>query len=159
MRRVVINDADKVEPLGVETTDSKPSLTSENSFRSRTVPDKTLFNVELIGLADKIKDIKLENQQYELVEKIQSVLNLFDPESNKYNEQIVLFTMQSVENFITKPKAGAKKQAVVVEAVKKYFNNDIELIVKMIALLLPRVKKMNIVRRNWKRVANFFCGQ
>ena len=159
MRKVVIKDNDNNRPLGVEETkEIEAEVKRECSFRHRSIPDKKLFNVELNGLSDKIKEIKLENQQYELVTKIQSVLDLFDPDSNKYNEQILLFTCQAVENFITKPKSGDRKLAVVVEAVKKYFNNDIELIVKMVEILLPRIKKMNFIRRNRKRVARFFCG-
>ena len=126
------------------------------SFRNRTIPDKTLFNVELYGLADRIKDIKLENKQHEFCEKIRNVLALFDPADHKYDEKIVVFAMQAVENFIIKPKQGERKLAVVIECVKHYFNDDVDLIVKMVEILLPKIKKMNIVRRNWKRIARFF---
>jgi len=159
MRRVVLNDRD-TRPLGAEEQeDVEQEVKRQCSFRSRSIPDRKLFDVELSGLAEKIKDIKLENQQYELVTKIQTVLDLFDPESNKYNENILLFAMQSVENYITKSKSGKRKLAVVTEAVKKYFNDDIELIVKMVDILLPKIKKMNFVRRHWKRVVAFFCDQ
>ena len=129
------------------------------SFRNRSIPDKTLFDVELYGLANKIKDIKLENKQHEFCEKIRNVLALFDPADHKYDEKIVVFAMQAVENFIIKPKQGERKLAVVVECVKNYFNDDVDLIVKMVEILLPKIKKMNIVRRNWKRIARFFCGR
>lgn len=159
MRRVVIADKEE-EKKAVDTKQAEQAdvLKRAISFRNRDIPDKLLFNVELNGLADKIKNIKIENKQYELVTKIQSVLDLFDKEDNKYNEQLLLFAMQAVENYITKPHSGDFKLAVVIECVKDYFKGDADLIVKMVEILMPRIKKMNIVRRNWKRVSRFFCA-
>jgi hypothetical protein len=152
MQRVVIAKREETEENG-------QNVKKDISFRNRTVPNKTVFDVELYGLADKIKDIKLENRQYELVTKIQSILDLFDVDENVYNEKLLLFAMQAVENYIIKSKSGEKKLAVVVECVEKYFKGDIQLIMKMVELLLPKVKKMNIFRRNWKRVGLFFFDQ
>ncbi len=158
-----LTDTDNNLEKGKEDSDQgelEKEVKQQMSFRNRSIPDKTLFDVELYGLSDKIKDIKMENKQFEFCEKIRGVLELFNPTDHKYDEKIVLFAMQAVENYIVKPKQGQRKLAVVVECVKHYFNDDIVLIVKMIELLLPKIKKMNIIRRNWKRVVRFFlCRQ
>lgn len=159
MRRVVVTENESKAPLGAEQIQAvENAVKREISFRNRAIPDKKLFDVELNGLAEKIRDIKLENKQYELVKKVQGVLCLFDPEDNRYNDKLLLFTMQAVENFIVKPKSGNRKLAVVIECVRDYFKGDEELIIKMVEILLPKIKKMNIFRRNWKRIARFFCA-
>ena len=68
-------------------------------------------------------------------------LDLFDKSENKYNEKIVLFAMQAVENlFINKKKVGPLKLKCVIEACSKYFNDDHQLITKFVDLMMSQLR-------------------
>ena len=110
-------------------------------FEIRDVPSLKLFDVSVDGISDKIQEIKLSNKSIEFINKIQAVLDLFDKSENKYNYNLVLFCAQCVENyFVGKRKMGAAKLKLVIEACKKYFNDDIELVSKFVDLVLPNWK-------------------
>ena len=120
---------------------------SKRTFEVQDIPSLKLFNVELDGISGKVREIKLSNKSIEFVNKIQSVLDLFDKNENKYNEKIVLFSAQAVENFfVGKRKTGVIKLKCVIEACKKYFNYDEELVKKFVDLMLPHLKKSRLYR-------------
>jgi hypothetical protein len=51
---------------------------------------------------------------------------------------------------------GSLKEDAVIACVKQYFNNDIELVLKIIQLVLPNIPKSNFLRRNKNKIYNFF---
>ena len=111
------------------------------TFEIRDVPSLKLFDVSVDGISDKIQEIKLSNRSIEFINKIQAVLDLFDKSENKYNEKIVLFAMQAVENlFINKKKVGPLKLKCVIEACSKYFNDDHQLITKFVDLMMSQLR-------------------
>ena len=113
----------------------------QRTFEIRDVPSLKLFDVSVDGISEKIQEIKLSNRSIEFINKIQAVLDLFDKTENKYNEKIVLFAMQAVENlFINKKKVGSLKLKCVIEACSKYFNDDHELITKFVDLMMSQLK-------------------
>ena len=125
------------ETLGVEIEKDL----KQRTFEIRDVPSLKLFDVSVDGISEKIQEIKLSNRSIEFINKIQSVLDLFDKTENKYNYNLVLFCAQCVENyFINKRKMGAAKLKLVIEACKKYFNDDVELVSKFVDLVLPNLK-------------------
>lgn len=119
----------------------------KRTFDIQNVPNLKLFNVELDGISGKIRDIKLSNKSIEFINKIQAILDLFDPKDHHYDHNVVLFSMQAVENmFIDKKKCGVIKLKCVIEACKKYFNGDEELITKFVDLLLPKLNKSRLYK-------------
>ena len=115
-----------------------------------------ILTSELEGLREKIYDIKMNNSQTEFINKIKSVLALFDKDTYKYSYSIMLFVMQCVENYILKKGAGEYKQQVVIECVKEYFNNDETLVELSIPVLMPRLKQNKFIKRNIKKLFRFF---
>ena len=115
-----------------------------------------ILTSELEGLREKIYDIKMNNSQTEFIDKIKSVLALFDKDTYKYSYSIMLFVMQCVENYILKKGAGEYKQQVVIECVKEYFNNDETLVELSIPVLMPRLKQNKFIKRNIKKLFRFF---
>ena len=124
----------------------------DNDIRQRTfeiqlIPSSKLFDVELDGISNKIKEIKLSNKSIDFVNKIKSVLSLFNPDDNKYNHNIVLFAAQAVENyFIGKRKMGETKLKLVKEACKDYFNGEEELVEMVVDLVLPKLKTSRLYK-------------
>ena len=120
---------------------------SQRTFEIQDIPSLRLFDVELDGVSGRIREIKLSNKSIEFINKIQAILDLFDRNENKYNEKIVLFAAQAVENyFIGKRKVGNIKLKCVIEACKKYFNDDEELVKKFVELVLPHLKTSRLYR-------------
>ena len=62
-----------------------------------------------------------------------------------------------VEDFFLDKKCGEAKKKCVVDACKVYFNNDDELVEKIIDLVFRDVVKSTFLRRNQTRILNFFC--
>ena len=137
----------------VETEEQK-----QNEWIISELPKNQDFSLtsELEGLREKIYDIKMNNSQTEFINKIKSVLALFDKDTYKYSYSIMLFVMQCVENYILKKGAGEYKQQVVIECVKEYFNNDETLVELSIPVLMPRLKQNKFIKRNIKRLFRFF---
>jgi len=86
----------------------------------------TLKNLE--GLDQKLQNIKICNYSSDFLNEIHKVLDLYDDSELKYNDKLVLFVMNEVEKFILKSKSGKNKEKLVIESVKKYFNNDEDLV-------------------------------
>jgi hypothetical protein len=65
-------------------------------------------------LSEKLYEIKMSNKQAEFISKVKWVLCLFNKEDNKYNSEIMLFVMQSVEDYILKRKSGEYKKKLLL---------------------------------------------
>jgi hypothetical protein len=51
---------------------------------------------------------------------------------------------------------GDSKERAVIQVVKKFYNNDEELVRSIIKLVLPLIKKTNILRRTSSRLQRLF---
>ena len=138
--------------------ETKEEKEHKEEWRIKDLPKTQDFILtsELEGLREKIYDIKMNNSQTEFINKIKSVLALFDKDTYKYSYSIMLFVMQCVENYILKKGAGEYKQQVVIECVKEYFNNDETLVELSIPVLMPRLKQNKFIKRNIKKLFRFF---
>jgi hypothetical protein len=123
---------------------------------TREIPNISMFNAHLDGFDDKIRKLKMENLQYSFITKVQAVLDLFDKDSNRYSNSIMLFVMTAVENHILKPRSGFYKHSVVVECVKKYYDDNVELVEQLIKLNMPTLKQNKLLKRTGKRLLRFF---
>ena len=122
----------------------------------REIPNIKNFGATLEGLDHKIYKLKMENLQYDFVTKVQAVLDLFNTKDNHYSNSIMIFVMTAVENHILKPKSGLYKHSVVVECVKKYYDDNIELVEELIKLNMPSLKQNKLLKRTGKRIIRFF---
>ena len=130
-----------------------PSITPAN------VPPKNCFGIpapQLYNLA--LKDLKNGAIENDFKLAICQMIDIIDPKNVKYDENIVAFVMETVEHVITARKSGKQKEKIVVDILVKYFNDDEVLIQKFIKLMMPRISKSNIFRRNRNRIYNFFFG-
>jgi hypothetical protein len=122
----------------------------------REIPNIKNFGATLEGLDHKIYKLKMENLQYDFITKVQAVLDLFNTKDNHYSNSIMIFVMTAVENHILKPKSGLYKHSVVVECVKKYYDDNIELVEELIKLNMPSLKQNKLLKRTGKRIVRFF---
>lgn len=124
------------------------------------IPPKHLFNSnlkDLQGFRDMRKNLKIKNSLYEFISETAKILDLFSSKDRKYDAKLVQFVCEMAENFfVSHIKMGAIKEEAVIEVVKKFYNNDVELVKSIIQLVLPFVKKTNALRRLKFRVTRFF---
>ena len=64
--------------------------------------------------------------------------------------------MNEVEKFILKPKSGKNKEKLVVESVKKYFNNDDDLVKLVIKLVFKELSQVKFLKRQGLKILRFF---
>ena len=146
-----------IQPIEQEETKEQNDLQRVESFKKRIIPDLTKFDVKKIDdLKTRLDKIKMENNQHDFVDSIQSVLDLYDDGELHYSENIVFFVMQEIERFILKPKAGEHKEKVCIECCKKYFNNDDNLVLLIVKLLMPKLKQVKFSERQVRKVIRFF---
>jgi hypothetical protein len=90
---------------------------------------------------------------------VSAVLDLFESSSNKYEHEIVSFVCSVAEDwFISHKQMGDLKEQSVIECCSRYFNNDVDLVKKIIQIVLPTVPKTNIIRRNKQKIISFVLG-
>ena len=126
----------------------------------KEIPPKLLFNSDmkkLKGFRDVRINLKQDALSKDYIESMTNVLDLFDNSERKYDSDIVKFVVQSAEDtFISHPKMGYIKSKAVVAICKRYFNDDVELVTKIIEMVLPLIKKSTFYRRNKTRAKHFF---
>ena len=99
---------------------------------------------DLDGYRDLRKQKKIEKLENDFVSE---VMKLFENDEKKYDSQVVQFVAQLAEHhFITHKKMGDSKERAVIQVVKKFYNNDEEFVRSIIKLVLPLIKKTNILR-------------
>ena len=143
----------------IENEESKDNSDSKRieSFKKRNIPDLSQFDIKKIDdLKTRLDKMKMENNQSDFSQSIQSVLDLYDDSELHYSENIVFFVMSEIEKFILKPKSGQNKEKVVVEACKKYFNNDDNLVLLVVKLLMPKLRQIKFSERQIRKVIRFF---
>lgn len=134
-------------------------LEKSESFRKRPIPDLSKFNVKSVdNLKSRLDTIKMENHQYDFTQSIKSVLELYDPDDLRYNENIVFFIMQEVEKYILKPKSGQFKESICIECCQAFFNNDKELVALIVKLLMPKLSQVKFTKRQVLKFIRFFSN-
>ena len=146
-----------------EQDPSDDALEEEIPKKMMSIPSKTILNntdlKNLKGFRAVRKRIKQQNMKDEFIKQVSGVLDLFDKHDNKYEHEIIQFVCSVAEDFfISHKKMGILKEEAVVKCVSKYFNDDEDLVRKIIQLVLPNIQKTNILRRNKQRIFNFFFG-
>lgn len=126
-------------------------------FEKREIPTIKFNTNNLDGLNDKLQNLKICNYQSDFLNEIQKVLNLYDDAELKYNDKLVLFVMQEAEQFILKPKSGKAKSRLVIESVKKYFNDDEQLVQLVIKLVFDRLSQVKFIKRQGLKLLRFFA--
>jgi hypothetical protein len=123
-------------------------------------PPKWILNSDVKGKLPKFrlkrKNIKYSCMQNEFVTEVRKVLKVLKVEDSKYDHELVLFAIQIAEDFFLDKKCGEAKKKCVVDACKPYFNDDDELVMKIIELVFRDVIKSTLWRRNQTRIMNFF---
>ncbi len=154
----------KVDENSLDLTVNEPDqdvLKDEEILKKQlSVPSKTILNntdlKNLKGFSVIRKKIKQQHMKDEFMKQVSGVLDLFDKKDNHYEHEIIQFVCSVAEDFfISDRNMGDLKESSVIECCSKYFNNDIELVKKIIQLVLPNVPKSNILRRNKTRIINF----
>lgn len=100
------------------------------------------------GYAEKKKEMKTNAKKEQVIEELNKALNFFSPDELKYNNSVILFCSQIVEDLYTERSSGQIKQSIVMEVCRKYFNNDAALVASILELVYPRIIKSNFYRRN-----------
>jgi hypothetical protein len=149
--------------LDLSITEPDQELVDEEEIIKKTisVPSKTILNntdlKNLKGFRAVRKRIKQQNMKDDFIKQVSGVLDLFDKKDNHYEHEIIQFVCSVAEDFfISHGKMGELKEQAVIKCVAKYFNDDEDLVRKIIQLVLPNVPKTNILRRNKQRIINFF---
>jgi hypothetical protein len=155
---MVSNDSSELD-LSIDTESSQNGI--QPPIDNLKIPSKTILNntdlKRLKGFTAVRKKLKHESMKQDFVNQVSGVLDLFETSSNKYEHEIVQFVCSVAEDyFITSGKMGNLKEDAVIACVKQYFNNDIELVKKIIQLVLPNIPKSNFLRRNKNKIYNFF---
>ena len=107
------------------------------------LPKLKVYNTkvhQIEGYEEIRKNAKLHNKKQEFINGANKVLNLFDIDAKKYDYKLVLAIMQSAEDFFGKRKLGETKKEVVIECVKRFFNEDILLCEKIIDMVFPNFR-------------------
>ena len=98
--------------------------------------------------------------------KVKSDLMSYPVSEGHYDHMLVLKMCDIAEMFFVAHGCGDVKREAVINVLLPYFNNDKELISKIIEFIFPQVRKSSLYRRNKKRiwesvvtVVNFFLGK
>ena len=151
-----------VRPIQNETYglfDSKNEEKVEDSpipFKKIEMKKSKINFKKVPSLKQKLDDVKLSNSQNDFLEDVKHTLSLFDKEDLLYNEDLVLFLMQQIEEYILIPKSGECKFSLLVECVKEYYNNDIDLVKMVVRLCFPKVKQVRFIERQLRKGLRFF---
>lgn len=170
MKRIVVSPTESERPaivLGEESIqsqlESQPVISVEERLQSITIDDlpKSLFGESLKhieGYRDMRKYKKVQKLEQEFVSEMSKIMQLFQKDDKKYDAELVKFVCEIAENyFVLYPgQMGASKKKAVIAVVSKFFNDDELLIEKIIDLVLPTIKKTNILRRSKHRIKRLF---
>ena len=115
-------------------------------------------NISKCDILTKTKrNIKGKLKFDEFINMMNTLLSNIDKnELTKYDHNLVLFTIESIEHVFTEKKSGDIKRAVVVEILKPYFNDDTDLVIKFVELLLPKIEKSTWYTRHRNIIKSFF---
>lgn len=126
------------------------------------VPPKELFGSNLKnlnGYREMRKKIKLQRLEAEFISQTSSMLNLFHTKEKHYDYKCVQYIVQLAEDyFVSHPKLGEIKERAVVASIKKFYNDDEELVKSIIQMVLPSIKKSTLMRRSVNNIVFFLSA-
>jgi hypothetical protein len=154
-RTIVVNEDENLTDLTIDNTQK-----NMQEQKLEIPPKKILHNINLKnleGYENIRKKIKHDTTNKTFIDEMKKIISLFNSSDVKYNENIILFCMQSVEDYISKGKIGPEKLKIVTNILADYFNNDNELITKFVNMQMPRLKQ-GLLRRIRIKIKNFFLN-
>jgi hypothetical protein len=134
----------RTDNINIQTT----SIKSVNPFEQITLDPPDINYKNLKGYKNKEKAYKLNIKKEQIIEHINTALNIYSDDEKKYNTDIVLFVCQCVEDLITSAKSGSLKSEVVMKVCSKYFDGKEDLVMVIINLTFEKIIKTSLVRRN-----------
>ena len=161
-RTMILGDdsvLEKEEPISVVN-----EVLGEQSEVSppKEVPPKELFGSNLKnlnGYREMRKKIKLQRLEAEFISQTSSMLNLFHTNEKHYDYKCVQYIVQLAEDyFVSHPKLGEVKERAVIASIKKFYNDDDELVKSIIQMVLPSIKKSTFMRRTVNNVVFFLSA-
>jgi hypothetical protein len=156
MKKIVLQKQPQVKLEEVNLNEIESDSEQIIPFERKQIPQIAFNTKKLDGLDQKLQNIKICNYSSDFLDEINKVLNLYDDSELKYNDKLVLFVMNEVEKFILKPKSGKNKEKLVVESVKKYFNNDDDLVKLVIKLVFKELSQVKFLKRQGLKILRFF---
>jgi hypothetical protein len=134
----------RTDNINIQTT----SIKSVNPFEQITLDPPDINYKNLKGYKNKEKAYKLNIKKEQIIDHINTALNIYSDDEKKYNTDIVLFVCQCVEDLITSAKSGPLKSEVVMKVCSKYFDGKEDLVMVIINLTFEKIIKTSLVRRN-----------
>ena len=134
----------RTDNINIQTT----SIKSVNPFEQITLDPPDINYKNLKGYKNKEKAYKLNIKKEQIIDHINTALNIYSDDEKKYNTDIVLFVCQCVEDLITSAKSGPLKSEVVMKVCSKYFDGKEDLVMVIINLMFEKIIKTSLVRRN-----------
>ncbi len=156
MKKIVKQPFEALQQNESKEPDKEPE--KRNSFKRREIPSNLhKFNIHKVNdLKERLDKVKMENKQCDFHESIHKVLDLYNDKELHYSENIVFFVMNEIEKFILKPQAGQSKEELCVQCVKKYFNDDEDLVRLIVKLLFNQLHQIKFSERQVRKVIRFF---
>jgi|GEM_PF-4572652 len=138
-----------------------PEQTTNEEEKINEIQDVPLvrFNSKLDGLDEKVLLIKLRKYSKNFKASLDQVLTLYPIDQLKYSSHLVGFVMHEVERFLLKPKSGQAKRDLVINCVKKYFDDNEHMVGVVIDLLMPNLKQVKFIGRQFLKVVRFFSNR
>ena len=134
----------RTDNINIQTT----SIKSVNPFEQITLDPPDINYKNLKGYKNKEKAYKLNIKKEQIIDHINTALNIYSDDEKKYNTDIVLFVCQCVEDLITSAKSGPLKSEVVMKVCSIYFDGKEDLVMVIINLMFEKIIKTSLVRRN-----------
>ena len=145
------------ESYGLFDTKQEEKIEETVPFKKIEIKKSKIDFKKVPSLKQRLDDVKLCNSQNEFLEDVKNTLSHFDKPDLLYNEELVLFLMQQIEEYILIPKSGECKFDLLVECVKEYYNNDAELVKMVVRLVFPKVKQVRLIERLLRKSVRFFA--
>ena len=118
--------------------------------------DKSYNGLEFSKYKKVLHDIKMDEKVDDFKMRVNKMLRMISNEDMTYDDNVVMFVLECAEMCFSKPRSGELKLKVSKELLAPYFKNDDILVEKFIDLLLPKIRKSNVLRRNYQRIRIFF---
>lgn len=147
--------------IGAEEQKQDAERLSDIALSEPKIPDKYFFNTNLQkALPDYHERRKNAKNSVEIMfwnQKISELLAVYDPQEDKYYFKLVRAVCQIVEDyFVYDKKLGDAKKSVVLSVCLPFFDNNRELLEKVIENELENVVKSTFFRRVCAKFEIFF---
>jgi len=144
----------------------EPTGTSDTLSKSFSAPHvenlpkvKVCNNLKKLASFKQIKkNYKLQSQKDIFVSDVRSLLQHLDKVSHEYDIELLIEVLNACEEFFiygNKEERTQYKTEAVNELMIEYFGNE-QVLNKFICTVKNQIKKSNFIKRNLKKVKNFF---